>query len=103
MIWNPRIAFWLIGLIGAIAFLTTSWNVWRSQTVKSPWLRMAVWLLRLVSIAVLLAILANPVRQDLAKALGGSGRDVVLIDTSDSMGLEKPESRFDQALAWGHK
>jgi len=103
MIWNPRIAFWLIALLGAVAFISTTWSVWRSQTVKNPWLRMAVWLLRLVSIAALLAILANPVRQDLAKALGGTGRNVVLIDTSDSMGLEKPESRFDQALAWGRK
>src|SRR5262245_61139091 len=103
MTWAPRIAFWLIALLGVVAFLSTTWSVWCSQTVKNPWLKFVIWILRLGLIALLLLVLANPVRKDLAKALGGSGRNVVLVDVSDSMGLEKPESRFAQALDWSRK
>lgn len=103
MIWNPRIAFWLIEVLAVVGFIIATWSVWRSESVKSAWLRLLVWLLRLGSLALLLLILANPVRQDLAKALGGTGRNVILVDTSDSMSLEKPQSRFTQALAWSQE
>ncbi len=100
MIWNPRIAFWMIELLGVVGFAVTTWSIWRSESVKSIWLRFIIWLLRLGSLALVLLILANPVRKDLAKALGGIGRNVILLDVSDSMSLEKPKSRFAQGLAW---
>jgi uncharacterized membrane protein len=61
---------------------------------------MAIWLLRLASFGLLLMILLNPVSKHLANAMAGAGRNVVLLDVSDSMSLEKPESRFARALAW---
>ncbi len=100
MSWNPRIDVWVIALTGAVAVVSATVLVWRSGTLGARWLRGVVWLLRLSAIAVLLAILANPVRNDVAGARGGETLNIVLVDTSGSMALERPESRFTRALRW---
>ena len=100
MNWNPRIDVWVIALLGAAAAVAATVLVWRSATLHPRWVRGPVWLLRLAAIAVLLAILANPVRLDVAGARGGDTLNLVLVDTSGSMALERPESRFTRALRW---
>ncbi len=67
---------------------------------RTPRNRVATALLSVVSMALVLAVLANPVeRGDLAAAVP-SGTQVVLLDTSKSMSLGAPEPRWREGLAW---
>ncbi len=100
MNWHPPIDVWIIALVGVVALVVSGRSVWRSETLGRRWLRGPVWILRLAAMALLLAILGNPVRRDVAGASEGETREVVLVDTSASMTLEKPESRFTRALSW---
>ena len=67
----------MIALLGAVAAVAATVLVWRSATLHPRWVRGPVWLLRLAAIAVLLAILANPVRRDVAGARGGDTLNLV--------------------------
>ena len=100
MNWNPPLDIWIIALVGLVALIMSARFVWRSETLSRSWLRGPVWGLRMAAIALLLAILGNPVRQDVVRSHPGEARDVVLVDTSASMALEKPKSRFARALDW---
>lgn len=100
MSWNPGIDGWVIALIGAVAAVAATGLVWRSATLHPRWVRGPVWLLRLAAIGILLMILANPGHRGLMGGRGDETLNLVLVDTSGSMALERPESRFTRALRW---
>jgi len=100
MTWNPSFDWWLIAAIGAVAFVFATLLIFRSERLGRRWMRAPIWLLRLACLALLLVILANPVRNDVVSTRGGDALEVVLVDTSQSMALEKPASRLERARDW---
>jgi uncharacterized membrane protein len=103
MTWHPVFNPWFIGLVGLfLLWRATHWVLLSSQTLPRRWLRLPVWLLRVAAIALVLAILGNPVQPSVTANSRAGALHVILVDGSDSMGLERPRSRFDRALEWSH-
>ncbi len=91
---------WLIGGVGLLAAILVTSSVVRSETIGKAWVRFTVWLLRIAAVALLVVILLNPVQPDVAGSPARDMLNVLLVDTSQSMGLERPDSRLQQALDW---
>lgn len=95
--WNfplDRVTFW--GVVAAAVALLVMF-VLRSRTVTDPRVRAAILVLRGLVVAAVAAILADPVGQVLVKTPPETKRHMLLVDTSESMGLGRPESRLDIA------
>ena len=80
----------------AVALLVLARAVWGSPL--GPARRPVLWVLRGLILAVLVAILANPVRVDRLPGRVERSDVVYLLDTSASMALGESTSRFAQAV-----
>jgi uncharacterized membrane protein len=80
----------------AVALLVLARAIWGSPL--SPARRPVLWVLRGLILALLVAILANPVRVDRLPGRVERSNVVYLLDTSASMALGESASRFAQAV-----
>lgn len=88
----------LLGALAAVAvllFLLVRWAIGPPTAAARRW---GLWAIRALVVAMLLLILANPVRLDQLPGSREKQRVFYLLDSSASMAFGGPTSRFDEAL-----
>jgi uncharacterized membrane protein len=94
---HPPLSTSLYLLIAVCGVALSSALILRSKRIPNPGLKVFILVLRLATLAILLLILANPVYLEQQKTLKARDRNLFLVDTSESMGLEAPRTRLSQA------
>ncbi|MFP4580643.1 MAG: glutamine amidotransferase [Candidatus Sumerlaeia bacterium] len=93
---NPPFSSFLFVIIVAIAFVMPALLVFRSSSIRSRRMQWLLFCLRLCAVLLLVIVLANPVRRIERETPKLRDQHVFLVDTSESMSLEKPEARLAQ-------
>ncbi|MBN1518263.1 hypothetical protein JXA32_17005 [Candidatus Sumerlaeota bacterium] len=97
MIWNLTLHPYIYAALVLLCIALLGWFTLRSTSLQSPFMRAWIFLLRLAALIVVLVILADPVRKEEGELPEKRDKQIVLVDTSLSMGLETPQSRLEMA------
>jgi uncharacterized membrane protein len=91
--WNPPFESWVyVAVIAACAIMLPA-MIFRSRAITSKPLRVLLFCIRAIVIAILVLILIDPVIMQVASNQAETRRQVFLVDTSESMTLNAPTSR----------
>ncbi len=93
--WNPPWPFWVYALMALLSLLLVPYWVLRSRRA-GPWFtKTLILILRCAVIFLLLSILANPVVERAVSRETRPRRQLLLVDSSESMTLGTPQSRWE--------